>query len=511
MVDSPRSAGFADRSGVAPFSTRFLTPEDLRNVAAFTNDTSDSSLSSRILSPFASRLAKLVPTTLAPNVLTLMSLVSVLHACHTTYLYHESYARFSTTVTIMMFTLYHALDLVDGKHAKNTKNDTPLGYVFSQACDAIGLTFIVITMGMLLGVEDTGLLWYLVNAGHLVFLWAQLSAFNRGYLSWGLFTGPGEAFFVFNAILGLRAIFGLDWLIGWVRKALEFGLTSLGKGEMVILMDKHDLLRLGIQTVYYGLLIGVLLRVVFLPKIHRTTRNYLLFCLCYRSIPGLLTGYGIAKSTSLTEVICDGLFMSIVTSDLVLARMAKREMHDWIFLMAMMSLLDKFLNLFMAVFFYCSIVYDICTFMNLPLFTPVINVYIDGVFDLCHLGHKNHIMRALKYGNRLLVGVMADEDVRKYKRYPIMSLEERCAEVDALRCVYKVIPGAPCFGLTKEFIDEWKIHVVLASEEYNKPEDKYYKVPREMGILRIMPRTDGVSTSDLIKRILQREVSEQTQ
>ena len=173
--------------------------------------------------------------------------------------------------------------------------------------------------------------------------------------------------------------------------------------------------------------------------------------------------------------------------------------------MAMMSLLDKFLNLFMTVFYYSSIFYDICTFMNLPMLTPVINVYIDGVFDLCHLGHKNHIMRALKYGNRLLVGVMADEDVRKYKRDPIMTLEERCAEVEALRCVYKVIPGAPCFGLTKEFIDEWKIHIVLASPEYDKPDDKYYKVPKALGILKFMPRTDGVSTSELIKRIIERQ------
>ncbi|KAF4716900.1 hypothetical protein FOZ63_009465, partial [Perkinsus olseni] len=143
-------------------------------------------------------------------------------------------------------------------------------------------------------------------------------------------------------------------------------------------------------------------------------------------------------------------------------------------------------------------------YMNLPMFTPVKNVYIDGVFDLCHLGHKNHIARALNYGNRLFVGVMSDEDVRKYKRDPIMTLEERVAEVQSLRCVYKVIPNAPCFGMDKEFIRKWNIHVVLASPEYDKPDDNYYRVPREMGILQIMPRTEGVSTSDIIKRIKNR-------
>jgi hypothetical protein len=32
----------------------------------------------------------------------------------------------------------------------------------------------------------------------------------------------------------------------------------------------------------------------------------------------------------------------------------------------------------------------------------------------------------------------------------------------------------------------------------------YYKVPREMGICRVLPRTDGISTSDLIRRIVNR-------
>ena len=484
-----------ERLGVEPFSTRFLTPEDLRNVSTFVNDNSDKSISSLLLSPIATRLAKYVPTTLAPNVLTLMSLVCVLHACHTTYMYRDTSQLFSTTVSIVMFACYHALDQVDGKHAKNIRNDTPLGYMFNQACDAIGLTFIVLTVCLQLGIEEGALIWYVVQSGHLVFFWAQLSAYNRGYLSWGLFTGPGEALFVFNMLLCVRALLGLDWVYSVVALI----------ARSLTLEPEPDLARLLIQSVYYMLLIASTLRVLTLPREHRATRNYLLFCLCYRSIPGLLFGSGINRSVSLQEVICDGLFMSIVTTDLVLARIAKREIHDWIFIMAMMSLLDKFLNLFMTVFYYSSIFYDICTFMNLPMLTPVINVYIDGVFDLCHLGHKNHIMRALKYGNRLLVGVMADEDVRKYKRDPIMTLEERCAEVEALRCVYKVIPGAPCFGLTKEFIDEWKIHIVLASPEYDKPDDKYYKVPKALGILKFMPRTDGVSTSELIKRIIERQ------
>ena len=89
---------------------------------------------------------------------------------------------------------------------------------------------------------------------------------------------------------------------------------------------------------------------------------------------------------------------------------------------------------------------------------------------------------------------------------PIMSAAERCAEVEACKAGTKVIPNAPCFGLTKEFLDEHQIHVVAYGEEDlerfpNPKDDPYYRVPREMGIARPLPRTQGLSTSDLIRRI----------
>jgi len=79
--------------------------------------------------------------------------------------------------------------------------------------------------------------------------------------------------------------------------------------------------------------------------------------------------------------------------------------------------------------------------------------------------------------------------------------------------VTKVIPNAPCFGLTEEFIREHRIHRVAFGQEYlerfpNPDDDPYYKVPRKMGIAIPMPRTEGFSTSELIHRIQSREKDE---
>jgi glycerol-3-phosphate cytidylyltransferase-like family protein len=101
---------------------------------------------------------------------------------------------------------------------------------------------------------------------------------------------------------------------------------------------------------------------------------------------------------------------------------------------------------------------------------------------------------------------MGDEDASEYKRPPIMSHSERCAEVQACKAVTMVIPNAPCFGLTQEFLDEYNIHVVAMGEEYlvkypDAKDDPYYGLARQLGIAVPLPRTNTLSTTDLIRRI----------
>ena len=108
---------------------------------------------------------------------------------------------------------------------------------------------------------------------------------------------------------------------------------------------------------------------------------------------------------------------------------------------------------------------------------------------------------ALHHGNRLVVGVMSDEDTMEYKRRPIMTTKERCAEVANCKFVSQVIPNAPCFGLTKEFLLEHNIHVVSYGEGYSRPGGRYSQAAQVHGIEVESPRTDGISTSGVIKRI----------
>jgi cytidyltransferase-like protein len=173
-----------------------------------------------------------------------------------------------------------------------------------------------------------------------------------------------------------------------------------------------------------------------------------------------------------------------------------------LYVFAMASVFNFLLIIVMVLAYYLVLFYELSAYMNLPVFSLAVNVYVDGVYDLCHVGHHNVFTNALQNGNRLFVGVLSDEAVYGYKKkYPVMTMKERMEVVATCKGVYKVIADAPCPGIPKEFLEKWNIHIVCLSPEYDTPNDPYYKIPRALGMCRVLPRTDGISTSDLIKRV----------
>lgn len=126
-------------------------------------------------------------------------------------------------------------------------------------------------------------------------------------------------------------------------------------------------------------------------------------------------------------------------------------------------------------------------------------IYCCGVFDLCHEGHLELLRKASTYGD-LIVGVLDDETVQSYKRSPVMTLDERSRFISLLPYVKMVIDRAPLYT-TKEFMDLYSIDKVIVGEEYFFPPYKYYEDPVNLGKYIVIPRHEGISTSDLIERI----------
>ena len=60
-------------------------------------------------------------------------------------------------------------------------------------------------------------------------------------------------------------------------------------------------------------------------------------------------------------------------------------------------------------------------------------VYMDGVFDLFHVGHLAAIRQCAMLGDRVIIGVTGDIDATGYKRPPIISEANRVAIVAAIK------------------------------------------------------------------------------
>lgn len=131
-------------------------------------------------------------------------------------------------------------------------------------------------------------------------------------------------------------------------------------------------------------------------------------------------------------------------------------------------------------------------------------VYADMVADLFHAGHVAFLRQARALGDQLVVGIHSDEDVASYKRQPICSMQERIAVVEACSLVDEVVPCAP-LSVDEAWIDLHRLDVVVHGSDFDPDSlSRFYPGAVRRGIVRTVPYTPGISTSDLLARIAAR-------
>ncbi len=130
----------------------------------------------------------------------------------------------------------------------------------------------------------------------------------------------------------------------------------------------------------------------------------------------------------------------------------------------------------------------------------MIRVYADMVADLFHYGHVEFLKQARALGDYLLVGIQGDDVVEANKRRPILTLDERVRSVAGCRWVDEVISDVP-WKLDPSWIEKYRIDLVVHGDDYSSEfAESYYEVPIRLGILRMVPYTPGISTTEIIRR-----------
>ncbi|GAA0164806.1 nucleotidyltransferase [Lithospermum erythrorhizon] len=136
-----------------------------------------------------------------------------------------------------------------------------------------------------------------------------------------------------------------------------------------------------------------------------------------------------------------------------------------------------------------------------------VRVYMDGCFDLMHYGHANALRQARELGDELVVGVVSDEEIVDNKGPPVLSMEERLALVSGLKWVDEVIAAAP-YAITEEFMNrlfyEHNIDYIIHGDDPCLLPDgtDAYALAKKVGRYKQIKRTEGVSSTDIVGRIL---------
>jgi ethanolamine-phosphate cytidylyltransferase len=142
-------------------------------------------------------------------------------------------------------------------------------------------------------------------------------------------------------------------------------------------------------------------------------------------------------------------------------------------------------------------------------------VYVDGSFDLFHIGHMRVLEKARSFGTYVIAGIHEDDVVnrKKGKNYPIMNLNERVLGVLSCRYVDEVVMGVP-YRVTKDLIEKLNVDVVVAGrnlEEVDASESDAeggspstpYDVPKRLGIFHEVDSGTDLTTDRLIERVLE--------
>jgi cytidyltransferase-like protein len=130
--------------------------------------------------------------------------------------------------------------------------------------------------------------------------------------------------------------------------------------------------------------------------------------------------------------------------------------------------------------------------------------YVDMVGDLFHCGHIRLLKHVHDLGYHVVAGIHSDEAVESYKRAPILTMPERIEIISACKYVDDVIPNAPLI-ITEHFINNHRIDMCYhghSLEEHEQLKKLEYKDPVKLHKFTRTEYTVGISTTDIIARIL---------
>jgi phosphatidylglycerophosphate synthase len=260
----------------------FLTREERENIAQWKYACVDHSITTKLFTPWWNFIVRFVPATVAPNILSLAGLICILYFFNLAFNYADEMPYACSFAGVILVFMYVSLDAIDGKHARNTGNSSPLGELFDHSCDNVSVPFLVMGFTLCMGITDTTINWYMVQTIQILFLLSHVDAFCKRVVEFGMFTGPGEALHLYLALLaanGFGFFAGFEEWFGAL--ALSYDKTPTQLGILIF------------SSLYYISWVVFVIYVATMESKHNVTKKGLMVCILVRTIPALLIYWGL--------------------------------------------------------------------------------------------------------------------------------------------------------------------------------------------------------------------------
>ncbi|XP_065288101.1 choline/ethanolaminephosphotransferase 1 isoform X5 [Dermacentor albipictus] len=195
-------------------SADILTQQQLKRLSEHKYSCSGSSFADPFMQPFWNWVTSKCPFWLAPNLMTLSglfvniatSLVLVWYSPTAT----QEVPRWAFLLCALGLFVYQTLDACDGKQARRTGTNTPLGELFDHGCDSISTVFVALAVCIAVKLGSyPGWMFFQCFVAITLFYCAHWQTYVSGTLRFGKFDVT-EAQFSVMMIHIISALFGPD-------------------------------------------------------------------------------------------------------------------------------------------------------------------------------------------------------------------------------------------------------------------------------------------------------------
>ncbi len=332
-----------------------LTEEDKKNIQNYHYSVSDRSITTQLLTPLWEKTLEYIPLNIAPNLLTLLGFYSLFLSSYLTYYRFDNYPSLITMLNVLLLFIYQTLDAIDGKQARRINNSSSIGELFDHLCDNIGLIFMVFTMCWSFQIRSPPVLWLILSTAELIFLTAHMKALNNDFIVFNKYTGPGEMECLCMLILPLNLL-GITIPEIYIYYILLFLYPIAG---LFVIIEALKFTYESQRGIFTSLIFKSL---VFYLNVYSNTY--------FHYFGGSRPSYFETNLTYYTylDVFTIGVFWSVIICDVIVSKMAKKNLDYRLALFAILSLFDNMITLTFAAYYFSQIFIELCVYLGVPMF-----------------------------------------------------------------------------------------------------------------------------------------------